>query len=84
MQIILQGIQNVEELKDSLSAALKVLSDKYKIPACREVYINLTLVDSLGCDVELFDTKTAEVFRTMKVRECNKTSIRLAVDNTKL
>lgn len=93
MDIIFKGRHTGEELIQSVQGIVHLFKDRYKVPEFREIHLVVTLVDTLGQDVELVDNQSSNVYRTFEVYRENselrgqksfkeKPNIRLIVDNT--
>jgi hypothetical protein len=67
MDIILQGLRTGEEAAENLISVLRFFKERYKIEQFREIHLTVTLVDKHGDDVELVDTETSQVYRTVEV-----------------
>ncbi|MDP1602341.1 MAG: hypothetical protein Q8M03_03665 [Legionella sp.] len=67
MDIILQGRHTGEEAAENLISALRLFKERYHIEQFREIHLTVTLVDSRGDDVELVDSETAQVYRTVEI-----------------
>lgn len=94
MDIIFKGRHTGEELIQSVQGIVHLFKDRYKVPEFREIHLVVTLVDTLGQDVELVDNQSSNVYRTFEVYRENselrgqkslkeKPKIRLIVDNTR-
>lgn len=93
MQVIFQGEQNSEEMVESLLSIVKLFRERYGINNFREMKLSMVLMDEQGDDVELVDSRTAEVFRVFEVYKSGaaikpvssiKTpNLKLVIDNTK-
>jgi hypothetical protein len=89
MDIIFNGMHDCQEASDSLLAIMHVLQERYHIAQFREMRLSVTLVDELGADVELVDTKTDQAYRVFEVyreshgqaRNIRHPALRLVVDN---
>jgi hypothetical protein len=93
MQVIFQGEQNSEEAVESLVSIIKLFHERYGISEFRDLKLSMVLMDDHGDDVELVDSRTAEVFRVFEVfksggaikpvSSLNSSHLKLIVDNTK-
>jgi len=93
MQVIFQGDQNSEEMVESLLSIVKLFRERYGIQNFREVQLSMVLMDEQQDDVELVDSRTAEVFRVFEVYKSGESirpissmtmpSLKLVIDNTK-
>lgn len=92
MDIILQGDHSGEETEQNLTSVLRLLKERYHIDHFREIHLTVTLVDSQGDDVELVDSETNEVYRTVQIYRTGhelstgrntRPMLQLVVDNTR-
>lgn len=90
MQIRFHGKQSAEEAAESLLSIFKMFQERYGIKHYREIYLDVTFLDTEGHDVELVDASTSEVLGVFEVyksgeyeRLSNEPPIRLVIDNTK-
>jgi hypothetical protein len=92
MQVIFKGEQNTEETAKSLLNIINLFRERYGIHNFRELKLSMVLMDEQGDDIELVDSRTAEVFRIFEVFKSGETikpvssnarpSLELVVDNT--
>ncbi len=90
MDIIFQGQHSEQEATESVRQVLEMLKARYAINQFREMHLTVTLVDSVGAEIELVDSETNQPYRIIEVhREAPQTLIRatrpalkLVVDNT--
>ncbi len=91
MDIIFQGQHDSTEAGDSLQGIIHLLKERYHIDSFREMHLSVTLVDHVGQDVELVDSKTNQPYRVLEVCRNHHTvsqrmgppSLKLVIDNTK-
>lgn len=93
MQVIFQGDHNSDEMVESLLSIVKLFRERYGIDNFRELKLSMVLMDEQGDDVELVDSRTAEVFRVFEVYKsgekikpvsfANSRHLKLIVDNTR-
>lgn len=91
MEIIFQGRHSEQEASEELRQVLEMLKARYAVNGFREMHLTVTLVDSMGADIELVDSETDQPYRVIEVhRDCPKTfrraggsGLKLVVDNTK-
>ena len=91
MDIILQGHHNGEEAAENLINVLRLFKERYQISQFREIHLTLTLVDNQGEDVELVDSETSQVYRTVEIYRSGhelttgrrpRPMLQLVIDNT--
>jgi len=81
----------MDEAAQSLASIFRLFKERYGIGDYRELYLNVTLVNDSGEDVELVDANTSDVldvFEVYKTQEDvqpdkKKPNLRLVVDNTR-
>jgi hypothetical protein len=91
MDIIFDGKYDGAEAAENLKSIIRLFEERYHISRFREIHLSVTLMDEDGEDVELVDSDTSEVYRTLQVcrnSQAVNTSKRrhrlsLVVDNTR-
>ncbi|MBS0358420.1 MAG: hypothetical protein JSS53_04010 [Proteobacteria bacterium] len=69
MQIVFKGHHTTEEAAESMVGILKLFKERYGIQNFRQIFLDVTLLNQQGEDVELVDATTSEVLGVFEIQK---------------